>query len=65
MKRKNHGVIKELFLFHGTRNTLLSNIYKDEEGFDMRFSRAGKWGNGNYFAVNASYFDKYAYRRLD
>ena len=65
MKRKNDRVINEKFLFHGTRNTLPSNIYKDEEGFDMRFGRAGMWGNGNYFAVNASYSDDYAYRRPD
>ena len=31
----------------------------------MKFSRAGMWGNGNYFAVNASYSDEYAYRRPD
>ena len=28
----------------------------------MRFSNTGMWGKGNYFAVNASYSDSYAYR---
>ena len=50
-----------MLLFHGTRNTPPSCIYHDEEGFDMRFSNAGLWGNGNYFAVNASYSYSYAH----
>lgn len=61
MKRKNEGVINEKLLFHGTRGTSPSCIYQDEEGFDMRFSNAGMWGNGNYFAVNASYSHGYAH----
>ena len=48
MKRKNDGAINEKLLFHGTRETLPSTIYKDEEGFDMRFGNAGMWGIGNY-----------------
>ena len=65
MKRKNHGVINEMLLFHGTRNTLPNTIYQDEEGFDTRFGRAGMWGNGNYFAVNASYSNDYAHCSLN
>ena len=65
MKRKNQGIINEKLLFHGTRNTPPSCIYQDEEGFDMRFSNAGLWGNGNYFAVNASYSDSYTHRPSD
>ena len=61
MKRKNNDVINEKLLFHGTSDTHPSKIYKDEEGFDMRFGRVGMWGNGNYFAVNASYSDTYAH----
>ena len=61
MKRKNKDVVNEKLLFHGTRNTAPSCIYQDEEGFDMRFSNAGLWGNGNYFAVNASYSHNYAH----
>ena len=65
MKRKNEGVINEMLLFHGTRQTKPSDIYQDDEGFDMRFSNAGMWGMGNYFAVNASYSDGYAHNLSD
>ena len=63
MKEKNNGIINEKELFHGTSGTLPEKIYADEEeGFDMRFSRSGMWGQGNYFAEKASYSDNYAYR---
>jgi len=65
MKKKNGGVINEKMLFHGTRSNSPSSIYQDEEGFDMRFSNAGMWGTGNYFAVNASYSDGYAHQLSD
>ena len=65
MKRKNEGVINEMLLFHGTKVTQPSDIYQHEEGFDMRFGRAGMWGNGNYFAVKADYSDNYAYHLSD
>jgi len=61
MTKTNNGVINEKLLFHGTRATPPSYIYNNEEGFDMRFSNAGMWGTGNYFAVNASYSDGYAH----
>ena len=63
MKEKNNGIINEKELFHGTRGTSPEKIYADEEeGFDMRFSRSGMWGQGNYFAEKASYSDTYAYQ---
>ena len=63
MKEKNNGTINEKELFHGTRGTSPEKIYADEEeGFDMRFSRSGMWGQGNYFAEKASYSNNYAYR---
>ena len=31
----------------------------------MRFSNAGMWGTGIYFAVKAKYSDKYAYKAND
>ena len=52
---------REKLLFHGTRDTDPKEIYKADFSFDMRFSRQGLWGRGNYFAVNASYSDTYAY----
>ena len=63
MKEKNNGNINEKELFHGTSGTVPEKIYVDEEeGFDMRFSRSGMWGQGNYFAEKASYSDNYAYQ---
>jgi hypothetical protein len=52
---KNNGEANEKYLFHGTRNNPPENIYKDEVGFDMRYSAQGLWGRGCYFALNASY----------
>jgi len=63
MKDKNKGVINEKELFHGTSGTSPDKVYADEEeGFDMRFSRQGMWGQGNYFAEKAEYSDNYAYQ---
>ena len=43
-------------LWHGSGNTPSEYITDGEEGFDMRFgSLKGKFGGGNYFAINASY----------
>jgi hypothetical protein len=59
--KKNNGNVNEMELFHGTRNNNPSSIYDSEEGFDMRFSASGMWGQANYFAVNASYSTNYAH----
>ena len=61
MEKLNNGVLKEELLFHGTRATDPELIYGGSTGFDMRHSREGMWGRGNYFAKNASYSDGYAY----
>jgi hypothetical protein len=37
-------------LWHGTGKTNPKLITNGEEGFDIRFSRAGEYGFGNYFA---------------
>ena len=65
MDRKNNGRVHERQLFHGTSDTRPEKIYRYEEGFDMRFSRDGMWGQANYFAVDAYYSDEYAYQRSD
>ena len=52
---------REKLLFHGTRDTDPKEIYKGDSSFDVKFSKQGLWGRGNYFAVNASYSDAYAY----
>ena len=40
-------------LFHGTRATDPKLIFATEDGFDIRFSNAGAYGNGIYFANNS------------
>ena len=61
IEQKNDGQANEKELFHGTRGNNPRQIYDSEEGFDMRFSASGMWGQANYFAVNASYSNNYAY----
>ena len=56
----NENIFEKL-LFHGTRKTDPVEIFKSDEGFDMRFSNAGFWGTGVYFADRAKYSDDYAY----
>ena len=62
---KNNGVVNELELFHGTRSNDPKVIYENEDGFDMRYSAEGMWGQANYFAVNASYSHIYAHSTSD
>ena len=61
MSRKGPERVNEMELFHGTSSNSPEDIYKSEEGFDMRFSRSGMWGQGNYFAESAQYSNSYAY----
>ena len=63
LHKKNAGKVNEKKLFHGTRKNPAENICRSEEGFDMRFSREGMWGQANYFAVKAEYSDSYAYHK--
>ena len=64
MGRKGSERVNEKELFHGTSKTPPEEIYKSEEGFDMRFSRSGMWGRGNYFAESAKYSaSSYSYRK--
>ena len=48
-------------LWHGTSTNHPKEIYRGEVGFDVRFSRAGLWGNAIYFARNAAYSNRYCY----
>ena len=57
----NHGVLNETRLFHGSSSNQPEDIYRGDDGFDMRFCNRGMWGKGNYFAVNASYSNAYAH----
>ena len=64
MSEKNgESFVNEKYLFHGTGSTSPEKIYRSEKGFDFRFSSDDNlWGAGTYFAVNASYSERYVYR---
>jgi len=62
MTKNNTKDGNEKLLFHGTHNTAPEQIYNGEEGFDMRFSLAGMWGNGIYFAQTSTYSARYGYQ---
>ena len=53
---------KQSYLYHGTSNTNPKQIYDGEEGFDMRFSNDGMWGQAIYFAAQASYSNDFAFK---
>ena len=53
----------EKHLFHGTRQTDPKVIYSGDAGFDVGHSGVGLWGQGIYFAVNASYSHRYAHAK--
>ena len=65
MSHKGPQSITEIELFHGTRSNPPKCIYESEEGFDMRYSREGLWGLGNYFAENANYASCFAYNKFN
>ena len=58
---ENDGVVNEKELFHGSHNNDPKLIYEGQDGFDLKYSTEGVWGRANYFAVNASYSNSYAY----
>ncbi|KAL9653400.1 hypothetical protein ABK040_002036 [Willaertia magna] len=61
ISEQNNGTTNVVQLFHGTRATDPEFIYNGQDGFDTRFSAAGMWGKGTYFACNASYSNGYAF----
>ena len=64
MSERNDGKVNEMKLFHGTRKTDPNVIIRAVRGIDFRYSRRDYqllWGTGAYFAVNASYSDRYCY----
>ena len=65
LHNKDPLMVNEKELFHGTRSNPAETISSSEEGFDMRFSREGMWGQANYFAVKAKYSDTYSYHDND
>jgi len=56
---------KDVMLYHGTNSTAPEKIWNGTEGFDMRFSNSGMWGQGIYFATKASYSDGYSFKKND
>ena len=64
LSKKNLGVVNEKDLFHGTSSISPEKVLKSEHGFDFRKASQGLWGEGAYFAVNASYSGgSYAYHK--
>ena len=65
MKKTLQGSSLQKKLFHGTRPEIVDNICK--ENFDWRLSgkNATRYGQGSYFAQNASYSDSYATHKDD
>lgn len=61
MKMRNGGAaVNELYLFHGTEESLIEAIC--EQNFDWRMCgvHGTSYGKGSYFARDASYSDRYA-----
>ena len=54
-------------LFHGTRGNDPKLVYEGDVGFDFRFGSGSKckWGQANYFAVNARYSSKFSHCTSD
>ncbi|CDW77403.1 poly adp-ribose polymerase member 14-like protein [Stylonychia lemnae] len=62
-KKSFDNIVKHLF--HGSFKTNPEYIYGCEDGFDIRFSNAGRYGHGIYFAKNSYYSHKYSYTTKD
>ncbi|KAL4481378.1 hypothetical protein ABPG72_010531 [Tetrahymena utriculariae] len=61
-KLKEKGDATEKWLFHGTRATHPSVIYRSpEQGFDFRLGQGGMYGKGTYFHDDASYSHTFKY----
>ncbi|CAK61618.1 unnamed protein product (macronuclear) [Paramecium tetraurelia] len=65
--KKQSGLLlpeeRERYLWHGVYSQHPSVIYKNQtEAFDVTYSRVGLWGQGIYFAENASYSRTYSYK---
>ena len=64
MSSRNNGETNERYLFHGTRSTDPRQVVQSDSGIDFRYSARNNrlmWGNGAYFAENASYSNSYSY----
>ena len=52
-------------LYHGTSAEICDQIIASEEGFDLRMSKAGNWGNAIYFAELSSCSNGYSKPAID
>lgn len=59
MMEANGKAPKVKKLYHGTGETDPSKIYNSEEGFDLRFARAGNYGVALCFAIESAYSHDY------
>ena len=60
---KNGGDANEAEMWHGTRSTPPSQLYKEGEcAFDFRYSSEGYWGKGSYFAEDSSYSIQFSHK---
>ena len=60
MKTKFQGDSLEKKLFHGTGPEIVDNICKQNFDWRVHGKNATLYGQGSYFALNASYSDRYA-----
>ena len=65
LQYKNKGIVNELTLFHGSKETNPKVICKGEDGFDLRFSKIGTWGVALYFSESIKYADRFAHTTPD
>lgn len=61
MLKRNHGIIHEMDLFHGSGSIDPLEITCGEDGFDLRLSCGGSWGYAIYLSESAQYSDRFAY----
>ena len=62
MAKLNGKDPNEVSVWHGTSKLDPRMIYEDrQDGYMVQYSSKGMWGNGIYFAQNASYSDGYAF----
>ena len=62
MARRNRQAVNEKNLFHGTTPESVEAICKQNFDWRLHGRNASKYGEGSYFAVNASYSHSYANR---
>ena len=60
--RSNQQAINEMNLFHRTTPDSVEAIFKENFDWRLHGRNASKYGEGSYFAVNASYSHSYAKR---